>query len=314
MPSVSIIVPVYNTEKYLRACLESILCQTFQDFELIIVNDGTRDSSQDIIDEFAARDKRIVALYQENSGLSAARNHGMDVATGKYIWFVDSDDSLCTNTAIEEIYTECERNELDMCLFNAFTSNDQNDDIPKNLLDKNRYQRSGSKKVMTGEELFIEQFNKKSFIVCAVLYMVRRQFLIDHGLRFMDGVLYEDNCFTLSCLFNTGRVKQLEGSYYNIFRHSGSIMTSSVTMKNLISMAKIITTLCELIHNKNLSDDGLAAAMTLVSYRIQDFFSIYWSLMKNKDNSKIILAKMLKIQVMRLAFSVLRKTKIFLKK
>ena len=314
MPSVSIIVPVYNTEKYLRVCLESILSQTFQDFELIIVNDGSRDSSQNIIDEFVAKDKRIVALSQENRGLSAARNRGMEVATGKYIWFVDSDDSLYTNTAIEEIYTECEQNELDMCLFNAVTSNDHNDAIPKNLLNKDKYQKGGYKNVMTGEELFIEQFNKKKFIVCAVLYMVRRQFLVDHSLRFIDGILYEDNCFTLSCMFRAQKVKQLEGSYYNIFRHSGSIMTSSVTIKNLVSMAKIITTLCELIHQTNLSEDGLAAAITFVSYRIQDFFSIYWSLMRKKENSKTILAKMLKIQVMRLAFTLLRKTKSILKK
>ena len=92
MPKISIIVPVYNTEKYLPRCIDSILNQTFKDFELILINDGSTDLSAEIIEDYARMDKRIKTLHIENSGQGAARNRGLDIATGDYIGFVDSDD------------------------------------------------------------------------------------------------------------------------------------------------------------------------------------------------------------------------------
>lgn len=92
MPKISIIVPIYNTEKYLQRCIDSILNQTFKDFELILVNDGSTDLSGKIIEDYARKDKRIKTLHIENSGQGAARNRGLDIATGDYIGFVDSDD------------------------------------------------------------------------------------------------------------------------------------------------------------------------------------------------------------------------------
>ena len=92
MPLVSIIVPIYNVEKYLKRCIDSILDQTFKDFELILVNDGSTDNSEDICKEYEAKDKRIKYFYQDNSGVSKARNKGIENSCGKYIQFIDSDD------------------------------------------------------------------------------------------------------------------------------------------------------------------------------------------------------------------------------
>lgn len=92
MPKISVIVPVYNVEQYLRRCVDSILAQTFTDFELILVNDGSTDNSGDICDEFAKLDQRVVTIHQNNQGVSAARNAGLDIAIGEYITFIDSDD------------------------------------------------------------------------------------------------------------------------------------------------------------------------------------------------------------------------------
>ena len=92
MPRVSVIVPVYNTEKYLSRCIDSILAQTFEDFELILVDDGSSDNSGRICDEYAQKDKRIKAIHKENGGVSSARNKGLDIAKGYWITFVDSDD------------------------------------------------------------------------------------------------------------------------------------------------------------------------------------------------------------------------------
>lgn len=94
MPKISIIVPVYNTEKYLPRCIDSILAQTFTDFELILVDDGSTDSSGRICDEYAAKDNRVRVIYQPNAGASAARNRGLEEAAGEYIMFCDSDDAV----------------------------------------------------------------------------------------------------------------------------------------------------------------------------------------------------------------------------
>ena len=97
MPLVSIIVPIYNVEKYLRRCIDSILNQTFKDFELILVNDGSTDNCEDICKGYEAKDKRIKYFYQNNSGVSVARNKGIENSCGKYIQFIDSDDYIDKN-------------------------------------------------------------------------------------------------------------------------------------------------------------------------------------------------------------------------
>ncbi len=94
MPEISVIVPVYNAEKYLNKCIESILSQSFNDLELILVNDGSKDSSGAICDEYVVKDERVKVIHRENAGVSSARNTGIDIACGKYIMFVDSDDYI----------------------------------------------------------------------------------------------------------------------------------------------------------------------------------------------------------------------------
>ena len=100
----SIIVPVYNVEKYLSECIDSILCQTFADFELILVDDGSRDKSGAICDEYAQKDDRIKVIHKENGGQSDARNIGTATSAGEYIIYIDSDDYICGNNFLQEIY------------------------------------------------------------------------------------------------------------------------------------------------------------------------------------------------------------------
>ena len=109
MAIISIIVPVYNAEKYLSRCIDSILRQTFADFELILVNDGSSDKSKEICEKYLESDPRIKLINQENSGVSAARNTGLDNASGEYIGFVDSDDFIEKNM-YEELYNILKKN------------------------------------------------------------------------------------------------------------------------------------------------------------------------------------------------------------
>ena len=94
MPKISVIVPVYNTEKYLHRCIDSVLAQTFTDWELLLIDDGSKDTSGSICDKYAAKDKRIRVFHKENGGVSSARNLGRDYAQGEWVTFVDSDDYI----------------------------------------------------------------------------------------------------------------------------------------------------------------------------------------------------------------------------
>ena len=116
MPKVSVVIPVYNVEKYLGECLDSVLRQTLNEIEIICVDDGSTDGSAAILQKYAAADPRIRLISQANAGLSAARNAGMDAATGKYIYFLDSDDYISAD-AMEKCFSICERDDLDQLVF-----------------------------------------------------------------------------------------------------------------------------------------------------------------------------------------------------
>ena len=116
MPKVSIIVPVYKAEQYLHRCVDSILSQSFTDCELILVDDGSPDKSGKICDEYASRDSRIQVIHKQNGGVSSARNAGLEVAHGEYVWFVDSDDWI-DNDSLKEIYNIMDKTNADICFF-----------------------------------------------------------------------------------------------------------------------------------------------------------------------------------------------------
>ena len=115
MAKVSVIVPIYNNEKYLKECLDSICNQTLTDIEIICVNDGSEDNSLKIIEEYKQKDNRIILINQDNLGVSAARNNGIKIATGEYIGFVDSDDYI-DNDFYEKLYNAAKHNDSDMAV------------------------------------------------------------------------------------------------------------------------------------------------------------------------------------------------------
>ena len=118
MSKVSIIIPVYNVEKYLKKCLDSVINQTYKDIEIICVNDGSKDGSENILKEYATKDSRIKIIEKKNGGLSSARNAGLDVASGEYCYFVDSDDWIELNT-IEKLTDIILSNDVDVVVHSA---------------------------------------------------------------------------------------------------------------------------------------------------------------------------------------------------
>ena len=117
-PKISIIIPVYNTEKYLDACIDSLVNQTFKDCEFIFINDGSIDSSSEILNKLASKDTRVIVINQDNQGVSIARNNGLKIARGKYIGFVDADDWV-ENDMYQILYDEIEFSYTDLVMCNS---------------------------------------------------------------------------------------------------------------------------------------------------------------------------------------------------
>lgn len=179
-PKVSFIVPVYKVEKYLPECIKSILGQTYPDFEVILVDDGSPDRCGEICDEYAARDSRIRVIHQENGGLSRARNRGMDEAKGEYLWFVDSDDYI-TEGCLSHIVHQIEGQDLDMLILSYLMDFEETGN--KELI-KNR----GGADIITGEDYVKGDY----YEVFAWLKVTRASVFKEHNLRFHEGLQYED--------------------------------------------------------------------------------------------------------------------------
>ena len=231
-PLVSIIIPVYNVEKYLHHCLDSVLSQTLTDMEILCVNDGSADSSPQILAEYQKKDRHIRILNQENAGLSAARNNGLSNAIGKYIYYLDSDDYLEPD-ALEKMVQRMEAEQLDFVLFNAvpFTREGTDADIEDF---RYRYTRTFAyPDLYTGGMLLSKLFEHNEYQPMAWSYMTSRELILRHKLHFLEGILHEDNLYTFQCYLNAERAGYLPDVLYHRRVAGGSIMTSAVTFENV---------------------------------------------------------------------------------
>ena len=204
---VSVIVPVFNVEKYLKSCIESILNQTHNNLELILVDDGSKDKSGNICDEYKIKDKRIIVIHKENGGVSLARNSALEIAKGEYITFVDADDSI-KNTYIEDLLEMCKENKCEMAI--SGFANKQNDNITEN---KNQIEKR-----MTSEETLARMLNEKNFYATVWGKIFKRQ-IIDK-IRFNEEYkIGEDLDFVVNVLSQNVMVyinTSLIDYYYNI--------------------------------------------------------------------------------------------------
>ena len=160
---ISVIVPIYNVAEYLEECLSSLENQTFLDFEVIMVNDGSEDGSAEIAGRFERRNSHFVLINRENGGLSAARNTGLAAARGKYVYFLDSDDFLA-NDALETLYSYSEKKNLDVLKFAAYIFYDHEKDYQ--WIRENGYKYSGDyPDVYTGPDI-LQMFIKSMYMQC----------------------------------------------------------------------------------------------------------------------------------------------------
>lgn len=220
----SIIVPIYNVEPYLRRCIDSILAQTFTDFELILVDDGSPDNCPSICDEYAAKDPRIVVIHKENGGISDARNAGIDIAKGEYIGFVDSDDWIDQRMYEELIQISTKENvDIVCCAISNCFSNNEIKVWPE--LDQDV--------VYNRDDIISHLYPDIRRIICLPIWNKVFKKELFKTLRFPTNLMYEDEYIMLEYLNNCNMVYVCHKAFYNYTcDRQGSLLHSAISEKN----------------------------------------------------------------------------------
>lgn len=227
IPRVSVIIPVYNVEKYLRECLDSIVNQTLREIEIICVDDGSTDGSPEILREYGEKDCRITIISQENRGISSARNHGADIASGEYFYFMDGDDIL-ERDALSRLYQLSEEKSLDVLYFDgeSFFETEELKEIKKNYI--TYYARKGDySRVMTGPQMLHEMIAMDEYRSSLCLQFISSVHYRQENLRFEEGIIGEDNIFTFQCIMPAHRVYHIKEAFFHRRVRGNSVMTSA---------------------------------------------------------------------------------------
>lgn len=239
--TVSIIIPVYNLEKYIVNCLESIVAQTYKNLEILCIDDGSTDKSAEIIKRFAASDSRVKYFYHDNAGVSVARNHGLEIASGDYIMFVDGDDYLHYQ-AVELFVREIEKSDCDVvCAHEVYTSN--TDEKMQSITECKAHDA-------TVEELFDNSTNR-----CMGKSVWGKIFKAETARQssFPIGILNGEDAYYIITLLDKGiAVRCIDAELYYYFNRPNSTVTSRFTMKRF-TMTYSFDMLCERLKNSSNS-------------------------------------------------------------
>ena len=235
MKSISIIVPIYNAEAYLAMCIDSIIGQTLTNLEIILVDDGSQDASLSICKAYEAKDARIRVVTQSNSGVSAARNKGMSLATGEYLGFVDPDDWI-EPEMFEQMYNRIREEAYPICMSNYY-KDDKRSSILKRLKIKPTTQALNKEEViehiianMVGSEGFFRSYHYIMGCVWRCLY--KRSFIEAHHITFNTEVkVMEDLVFNIQALLKSEGLTLTKGAWYHYIQNPKSVLhTYNVTM------------------------------------------------------------------------------------
>lgn len=242
MELVSVIVPIYNVEAYLERCVESILQQTYKHIEIILVDDGSPDRCGSMCEEYAQKDNRIKVLHKENGGLSDARNAGLEMAKGKYVLFVDSDD-LIKKELVESCVQTAEKNSSDIVIFD-FNRVEENEEIVTTM----EIEKSGTYTLESEPRIL---FGSPS----AVNKLFRRDLFIKTGIRFPVGKYYEDLGTIPKLLLLADKIDYIKKSYYDYMIRSGSIMTAAKFEKNYEDRTEMLNGILDFYKEKNVYEN-----------------------------------------------------------
>ena len=223
MDKVTIIIPVYNVQKYLEQSVNSVINQTYKNIEIILVDDGSKDDSGKMCDDFAKQDERIVVIHKTNGGLSDARNAGLEKATGKYIMFLDSDDFFELD-AVEVMYKEIEEKDADYVIGNYINVNESGEKWNRPVFDQEKFKPF---------KLSIDNHFNSFFIMNSGVWnkIFRKEFIDKLSLKFEVGLPAEDAIFTTYCFIKSTKVYYIPNIVFNYRQREGNSISTSCSKK-----------------------------------------------------------------------------------
>lgn len=279
---VSVIIPVYNVEDYIEKCLNSLLQQTLNDIELIIVNDGTKDLSIEKIQYLVDSNKNIKLINQKNSGLSAARNTGLEYAEGEYVAFIDSDDYV-ESTFLEELYIAAIEDNLDISM-----SGYKKLKVNKYEEKERNYKLYNT--VMTGVEFLEKELKYKDYCMEVWDDLYRLDFLKENNLKFEENLLHEDELFTPLALLKADRVKLIKSNKYIYRQREDSIMSNKPNINHINSCYFIINKFLD-IYTNTTSKTNRYIMMKLLAHLTNAYEDKIFNSDLSMSNQKSLLKK-----------------------
>lgn len=282
-PMVSVIVPIYNVEKYLKRCIDSILNQTYKNLEIILVDDGSPDKCPAICDEYAKSDKRIKVIHKQNAGVSAARNDGLTIAQGDLIGFVDPDDCIHPSMYEEMVnYLVSQNCDLVSCSFTKFSTEDEiNNNLDMNLFPKETLTRNEA------ISLSFDKNKKEGFINSVWILLIRAA--IARSVKFDCSLTNgEDTKYSFEALMKTKQVGMLYAPLYNYYKNENGAVASITSKKRVQCINlyyEIYLSVCK-INDKALKKEAYLCFLVKFSYLIfrvekQDLKKLRGLILKN---------------------------------
>lgn len=236
-PLISIIVPVYNVENYLDECIRTVLGQTYSNWELLLINDGSTDSSETMCDDYAKRDDRIRVIHKENGGLSDARNTGLEYCTGEYIVFLDSDDGI-RGDFLEECVTTANQHDVDIVIGHFFIW-DENNQTFLYFVDQ---AQKDTTEVISAQEALDRQVVWKNLNTAPFVVAWGKLFKASlfKTVRFPKGKVFEDEYTIHKTLLESNTVALINKEFYMYRRHGNSIMTSHFSVSKAMNLVEAL--------------------------------------------------------------------------
>ena len=254
IPKVSVIIPVYNAEKYLSNSLNSIINQTLKNIEIICINDGSFDNSLKILNYFKDIDNRIIIINQKNKGVNFARNEGLKIAKGEFVLFFDSDDFLIKD-ALEKLFELSVKNKLEILYFNSkmiFDDKIIENDYPKNI----HYKINSNNNFKNGNEIFLKYINENKWIFSPCSQFIKNSFLLNNKISFLEGIKFNDNLFSFNLISYINNVLEINEIYHLKMFHYKTFKKTDKLLKILndyiINIKELLLISLKFEYNENL--------------------------------------------------------------
>ncbi len=255
MIDISVVIPVYNTEKYIVECVESVLANTQAEYEILCINDGSTDSSLQLLNNLAEKHDCIKVVSQENAGQSAARNKAIEMARGKYLYFLDSDDKIGSD-ALKNLLAYLEQEDLDVLYFSGSSFCDTKELEGKFKGLETAYVRKGTYQGWcSGLELMQRLREQKDYSVSPCTQIIRREFLLEHDISFYEGIIHEDNLFSFQVMVNAKRADCINDIYFYRRIRESSVMTKPKTYENLLGYFVCFLKMLHYVYGRELKEE-----------------------------------------------------------